>query len=122
MKPSRIVLASLFLTVSLPALAHSPLQKSDPADGSVGPAPASFTVSFAHPARLTSLQLKTPAGDTQAIRGLSKTPAASHTVAAPKLTPGRYELQFRAVADDGHVMSGEIRFTVTSGAPAAAAR
>jgi copper resistance protein C len=109
-----IVAAACWLPVT--AEAHSPLQSSTPAEGSVGPAPSVFTLTFAHPARLTSLQVKDATGRTSPVRGIAKTLAGSHEVAAPKLAPGRYELLFRALAEDGHVMSGAVEFTVSESA------
>jgi methionine-rich copper-binding protein CopC len=114
----RIPAALVTGLLALPAGAHTPLHDSMPADGSVGPAPATFVLNFAHPARVTSLRLTGPEGVARPIRGLAKRPAASHAVPAPTLSPGRYELSFRAAAEDGHIMSGTIQFTVT--APGAA--
>lgn len=119
MRLLQTLLTMVAVLAATPAGSHAPLQDSVPAEGSVGPAPTSFVLSFAHPARLTSLQLKGPEGAPRPIRGLSRTPATSHSVGAPKLNPGRYELSFRAAADDGHVMSGTISFRVAAPAPAA---
>jgi len=121
MRLLQTLLTIVAVFAALPALSHAPLQDSVPAEGSVGPAPASFVLNFAHPARVTSLQLKGPGVASRPIRGFSRAPATSHSVAAPKLEPGRYELSFRAAAEDGHVMSGKISFTVAASGSAATA-
>lgn len=118
MKLLQIPAALVAALLAVPAGAHAPLHDSVPADGSAGPAPATFVLNFAHPARVTSLRLKGPEGAARPIPGISQRSAASHAVPAPTLSPGRYELSFRAAAEDGHIMSGTIQFTVT--APGAA--
>jgi hypothetical protein len=45
------------------------------------------------------------------------------TAVPPKLSPGAYVVNWRAVGADGHVMSGKVRFTVSAdGATAAATK
>jgi methionine-rich copper-binding protein CopC len=114
MKPVLALIIAAALWLPAVAAAHAPLQSSIPIEGSVGPAPRAFTLTFAHPARLTSLQVKDADGRMIPVRGISKALAASHEISAPKLAPGRYELLFRALAEDGHVMSGVVVFTVTA--------
>jgi hypothetical protein len=42
--------------------------------------------------------------------------AATFAVGLPALDPGAYRLTWRALGDDGHVMTGDIDFTVTGAA------
>lgn len=104
-------LVALLASASV-ASAHAPLTGSVPADGASGPAPAAFTLTFGHEARLTSLTLRPENGDARPVPGVARELSAEHRVPAPALKPGRYELAWRAAAPDGHVMSGTIHFTV----------
>ena len=114
MKPIRMLLPLVWLTLVGTAAAHTPLARSDPADGSTGPAPTIFTLTFGHEARLTSLTLRAVEGEARPVPGVDRQLATEHRVSAPPLTPGRYALDWRAAAPDGHVMRGTIRFTVAT--------
>jgi methionine-rich copper-binding protein CopC len=104
------LVASLAATSS--ASAHAPLERSDPVDGATVAPPTAFTLTFNHPVRLTSLTLRGAGADPRAVSGVARSLAAEHRVKAPTLAPGRYELDWRAAAADGHVMSGTVHFTV----------
>ena len=41
--------------------------------------------------------------------------AVEHAAPLPELSEGAYVLEWRALARDGHVMTGEISFSVTGG-------
>ena len=100
----------------LAALAHAHLQHSDPADGAViSDAPAQFTLQFSEPAQLTALTLsKAGQSAPQKITPLPSAAAAQLHVAAPRLEPGDYELRYRVISADGHLMAGKIHFTVVA--------
>jgi methionine-rich copper-binding protein CopC len=106
----------LALLWPLAALAHAHLQHSDPADGAViGDAPVQFKLQFSEPAQLTALTLsKAGQAVPQKIAPLPAAAAAQLQVAAPHLEPGEYELSYRVISADSHIMSGKIRFTVTA--------
>jgi methionine-rich copper-binding protein CopC len=98
-------------------LAHAQLKQSVPANGStLAAAPDHFTLNFSEAAHLTALTLQRDgASGVQKIAPLPKDASDHFDIPAPKLTPGVYTLKFRNVAaDDGHVMSGTIKFTVAS--------
>jgi methionine-rich copper-binding protein CopC len=115
----------IFLFVALAsggvASAHAPLERSEPADGATLAKPAAFTFAFGHAVRLTSLTLRSGHGDARPVPGVARALATEHRVAAPVLAPGSYELDWRAAASDGHVMSGTIHFTVVAPPPPSAA-
>lgn len=101
------------------ATAHAHLKQAVPADGSVVQgAPMSFSLSFSEAAHLTALSVQKQ-GDAQPLK-ITPLPAdasAQFTIPAPKLTPGAYTLRYRVVAaDDNHVSSGMISFSITAGA------
>jgi methionine-rich copper-binding protein CopC len=117
-----MILAGL-LCAPLVALAHAHLRQSEPAnDSTLMTAPERFLLMFSEAAHLTALTLQKD-GDSapQKIVGLPKEASDHFSIPAPKLTAGVYTLKFRNVAaDDNHVTSGTIRFTVAaSGKPAA---
>ncbi|MEP7243499.1 MAG: copper resistance CopC family protein [Gammaproteobacteria bacterium] len=103
-------LAALF---SLTAHAHSHMEKSDPANGSVlATAPASFTLEFSHPVRVTSVTIQKGEGKSEAVTGAPQEAAAKVTIPAPKLSPGSYVVTWRAVSSDNHISSGKLQFTI----------
>jgi methionine-rich copper-binding protein CopC len=111
--------SAFFITASiampLVVLAHAHLQQSVPANGStVAAAPDRFTLTFSESAHLTALSIQRD-GDASAqkIAPLPTEASVHFDIPAPRLTAGGYTLKFRNIAaDDGHVMSGSIRFTV----------
>jgi methionine-rich copper-binding protein CopC len=112
----KTALLALFGLLPLLAQAHTHLQKSTPAADSAGAAPEQLVLQFSEATRLTALTLQEEGG--QEARKLGPLPAQPDKVirvAAPKLDPGVYVLGWRALGDDGHVMSGTLRFTVVAG-------
>ena len=113
-------LVTVLVAASLasPALAHTHLDSTVPADGStVAAAPAEFVLNFSGPTRLTALTIQRDGGAEQKIAALPAAAAAAVRVAAPKLENGRHTLSYRVVGADGHVMNGKVTFTV-GGKPA----
>ena len=116
MKFSRMfaALAALLIFAS-PALAHTTIVASNIEDGiELKAAPEVFEFSFGAEVGLAGLKLETLAGESVEIeferpRQMGK----DFAVPLPSLEPGSYVLKWRAVAKDGHVMRGEIDFTVT---------
>jgi methionine-rich copper-binding protein CopC len=101
------------------AQAHAHLRGSVPADGSVLSAPPPQVVlDFSEPARLTAAWIQRSGGPKQKLEPLPQQSAASVAVTVPALKPGAYELSWRALSADGHIVPGHIHFTVT---PAGAA-
>ena len=110
-------LAALF---SMAAHAHSHMEKSDPANGSVlTTAPASFTLEFSHPVRMTSVTIQKGEGKSEAVSGAPQEAAAKVTIPAPKLSPGSYVVTWRAVSSDNHIASGKLQFTISADKAAA---
>jgi len=95
----------------LSAEAHAHLLQATPADGSVlTEAPPSFMLLFNEPARLTALNLQKDDAAPQKIGGLAEAASARWVIPAPQLAPGSYTLNYRVLSDDGHIMSGSIKF------------
>ena len=117
MVASKALFLSLLLSgASSYAVAHTHLQKSDPADGSTLQAPPTeFVLSFSEAARLTVLSLQKAAGPAQKLTPLPTAAARQITIPAPHLAPGTYTLSWRVLSDDGHVMPGKLTFTIANG-------
>lgn len=110
------LLCSLWLLWPLVATAHAHLEQSQPAEGAIlAAAPAQFTLSFSESSQLTALSLKR--ADQSSAQKLGPLPGAAGaqlSVPAPRLDPGSYELRYRVISADGHIVAGSIHFTVTA--------
>jgi methionine-rich copper-binding protein CopC len=109
--------------VATVALAHAHLQKAIPANGAVvNASPTSVVLTFSEPAKLTAAWLQKDGGPKQKVNGL--VPSASKEISVPvaePLQPGSYVLSWRVVGDDGHIVPGQIRFTVAAASSGATA-
>jgi copper transport protein len=112
---NRLPVLALCGALALPvaAWAHAHLLRAVPADGSVlQAAPARVVLTFSEAARLTALWVAPLGGTRQRIAPLPTDAAAEISVALPPLVPGRYVLSWRVVGSDGHVVPGELHFTL----------
>lgn len=94
--------------------AHATKETTVPSDGAAlaGPPPV-IAMEFDAPMRITVISLRSADGaaiDFEAVAG----PAATTRYEArpPALAPGRYSVEWRGLADDGHPMRGSFGFTV----------
>jgi methionine-rich copper-binding protein CopC len=96
------------------ALAHSGLESSNPADGSViSEAPASISLTFNEELLPDADSISLNAADGTNIVSAKVQPTGS-TVEIPwpvDLAPGAYQVAFRVVSADGHPVTGAIGFT-----------
>jgi copper resistance protein C len=108
--------AWLLLPVLFPPLAaaHAHLESAQPADGSViNTLPGQFVLRFSEPAQVTSLRLlKAGVPEPQKIAATPAPASAQISIPAPRLEPGSYELQYRVLSADGHIVSGSVHFTI----------
>jgi copper resistance protein C len=110
--------ALLLLVVT--AHAHAHLTAAVPADGSAGKAPEHIVLTFSEAARLTVMTLQREGEESRQLTPLPAQMAARITVPLPRLLPGKYTLGWRVVSADGHVLPGQLHFTVLA-SPAAGA-
>lgn len=97
------------------ANAHAHLQNSSPADHSVITAsPPNLELTFSELAKLTSLSIQKDKENKQNLTSLPTTAATKISVPLPQLTPGTYQVIWRVLSDDGHVMTGVLHFTLTA--------
>ena len=95
------------------AAAHAHLQQATPADGSVlHAAPTQLVLRFSEATRLTVLWIES-GGTRQAVGSLPDAAQTTIVVALPTLSPGSYVVSFRAIGADGHVVPGQVHFTVS---------
>ena len=100
-------------TFGITASAHAHLQKASPADGSVvTTSPSMIVLNFSEAARLTAASIQKGDGRRQSLKPLPAAAARQISVPLPQLTPGGYSVTWRVVSEDGHVMSGTLRFTL----------
>jgi methionine-rich copper-binding protein CopC len=110
--------ALLLLLSAGAALGHAHLQKAVPANGAVlNDSPSNIVLTFSEPAKLTACWLEKTGEPSIKIGGLPESPAREVSVPVPQLKPGAYVLSWRVVGDDGHVMGGQLKFSVASPAP-----
>lgn len=99
-----------------PALAHSPLQESIPADGAIlaGPVRA-ITLVFKKPARVlkVSVGLGNGASDTETRLAIPNGGLAKKVeLHANFASAGLHTVEWRALSEDGHAVTGSFRFTI----------
>jgi methionine-rich copper-binding protein CopC len=112
----KAILLSIVASIALlPAssLAHTHLLRSSPVENAVlAKSPPVATLVFAEPVTLTAVKIESTDGGKTAVKPLPANPAAEASVALPTLALGRYKMSWRAISEDGHIMSGEIHFTI----------
>lgn len=116
------VVTALALLWAGPAGAHGPLVGSDPSPGHTVSSVDRIVLEFADPLDTTTAQsvsLTTPSGVTLALPVPDyEDGGRTMVIAAPALTEvGAHAVRYEAVSSDGHLMSGEIRFTYVPGTP-----
>ena len=119
----RVVLLFVTSLVLAPvaAVAHSNSVDSDPKDDATIPTlPSVATVTFNEPVSDAAFALTQPSGKVLKVR--ASIDGVVVKAALPKDgAKGHYVLAYRVVSEDGHPVTGEVEFTVTSGPKPAAA-
>jgi methionine-rich copper-binding protein CopC len=101
------------LAVASVASAHAHLKQSTPAEGAVvSTAPTQIVLTFNEPALVTSLSIQHDANQPEKLGPVPKDAEVTITVPTPGLKPGKYVVTWRAISDDKHITSGQVRFTV----------
>ena len=109
----RTMLLLALLVMAPAAKAHSPLVATMPADGAVlAAAPVSLHLTFKGTARLARLSLARDGADIPLGKDHLMQKAMQHDVPLPALAAGRYQVWWRALSADGHVIKGTFSFTV----------
>ena len=126
----KVILILLCLFFPLSALAHSLLSNVSPGDGAkLEDAPTEISMVFKSLAKLIKLELlkeqvttkKSLLGSLFGNDGGEVVPlpnavlmemSATHVIPLPEITSGGYQVKWRAMEEDGHVIKGDFVFTV----------
>jgi len=109
----RFVLTLVLLTSSGIAFAHTHLKSTVPQDGStLQSAPKTITLKFEGEVQVTALSVIGADGKEQKVAKLPEEKTATPVIALPALNAGAYTVKWRAAGHDGHVISGQLKFSV----------
>jgi methionine-rich copper-binding protein CopC len=128
----KIIAVFILLISPTMALSHSPLKLSNPMDGaSLSKAPTEYKMLFKSPAKLIKFEIFKKGQNNNKkpslLKGLFKKSddklidinyepslvlSESHLIKLPKINFGSYEVRWRAVGEDGHVLKGILTFKV----------
>lgn len=110
--PAIIALALVF--ASGLSLAHSSKEATEPADGAViAASPKVIAMRFDEPMRITKITVTDSNGkDFDLARNDDLKPLKRFEAVPETLSPGRYTVEWRGLASDGHAMSGSFSFQV----------
>jgi methionine-rich copper-binding protein CopC len=109
------VAAALTLGATPAAFAHSMVAKTSITENaSLAEAPAAFTATFEHDARVSNVKLVDATGAAVPLDfEQAAKMATTFTVPLPRLAAGKYALSWKSLSRDGHAMSSTIHFTIT---------
>ena len=128
----RIIAVFTLVVFPIMALAHSPLQRANPTNGAVLEAPPTeFKMLFKSPAKLIKFEIFQKAQNdnkkSSLLKSLFKNSdrklieinykpllvlSESHSIKLPNINVGSYEVYWRAMGEDGHVLKGILTFEV----------
>ena len=128
----KIILVFILLSLPTTLFPHSPLKQANPMDGALlTEAPTEYKMHFKSPAKLIKFEIFQKGQNnnkkSSALKGLFKKSdgnlieinykpslvlSESHLIKLPKLNFGFYEVRWRAMGEDGHVLKGILTFTV----------
>ena len=110
----RLGLAALLLSLALSLAAHEAELSSTPEDGArLQDAPPRIGIEFDGAMRITLFEVTGPGGAVALADEPGSEPTQEYFVTpAQPLEPGDYEVRWRGLARDGHMMRGDFRFTV----------
>jgi methionine-rich copper-binding protein CopC len=115
MKSVATIFVALLTLATQAALAHTHLKSSSPVDGStVTTPPKQLTLTFEDFTQVTAVSIAGKDGKAKTLEVPAAGPSKTATVALPALKAGDYLVRWRAAGHDGHVMSGQLKFTVAA--------
>jgi copper transport protein len=115
MRTRKFLSVLALMTCASVAHAHAHLKSSIPADASTSStAPHEVVLTLSEAAKLTTASIQKQGGAEQALTSLPAKAAVEVHVPLPALEPGAYVMSWRALSDDGHIMPGQIHFTIAA--------
>ena len=111
---TRAGLIALLLILAMPLLAHEGESSSTPADGATVPgSPAKIGIEFDGAMRITQFDVTGSGGSVRLARPPGNEPTNRYIVEPEEALPtGDYQVRWRGLAGDGHMMSGGFAFSV----------
>lgn len=120
MKRVHFLLAALLVTaaVAVPSAAHFTVSKSTPSNNQkLTASPARVQIWYSQVPAAGVSQVKLLAADKSEVplgkTVVDKESKSMYADVTSPLKPGAYVVSWRAAGDDGHVLTGEIKFTLT---------
>lgn len=112
----RIVAFYLLIAAPLAGLAHTNLSSSVPEDGAHVSAPTEIQLVFSAEVRLTAVSIRSGDGEDIPVGDIPRDTQSTFRIPInAELSAGQYQVAWRSISGDSHVVSGEFRFTVTDG-------
>lgn len=109
-----VLTAFIMFAMATVAMAHSPLQRTAPADGAlIDQVPSEISFVFGRDIRLTRVEWSLDGDQTGSVN-LDAANAFGTEFALPfdGAGPGAYLIEWRGLSDDGHAQKGSFAFTV----------
>ena len=116
LKNALLALALCGVVAAAPCMAHAKLQSSTPASNAkLTQAPKTLTLNFSEAAQLAVLKLARDGQEIPVPLDKGAKAGQTFTLTLPALAPGKYTVQWSAVAaDDGHVTKGSFAFSIAA--------
>jgi methionine-rich copper-binding protein CopC len=104
------------LVAAAPCMAHAKLTSSAPADNAqLAEAPKALTLKFSETAQLGVVKLVHDGTEIPVPLDKGAKPGQTFTLTLPTLAPGKYTVQWSAMAaDDGHITKGSFSFSIAT--------
>lgn len=112
MKTLKSIIAAGLIALSAPAFAHTDMMESQPMDGAMMMEPVkNVDMTFGMDVRLVKLRVIDSSNKPVSI-GFSPItePAKNFSVPMPMLKPDTYKVDWTAMGEDGHKMTGSFQF------------
>jgi copper resistance protein C len=108
-----VVMVVMFTSINL-AAAHTNVARTLPnGGGMISGAPSKLEILFKLGARITALKIyKVNGGEISLGRPAKMANSRLYRGKLPKLEAGKYRVEWRAMAEDGHMMNGRFSFSV----------
>ncbi len=111
---SIFALSLLLLVIPATVLGHTKLAASVPEDGAQIATLNEIRLEFSAPVRLTAVKVQNRDGAEISLGDIPNETQEAFSVAIKEaLGPGQYQVSWRSISGDSHVVNGEFRFTVT---------
>ena len=115
---TRAALLAMLASVAFQAAAHTTLESSTPANGAtLAQSPPFIAMKFHHPINLTSVVVVDASKAERKLEFAPHANAAEFKVSDPQLAPGHNEVTWKGLSEDGHVISGSLKFEVAAKGP-----